>query len=42
MRMRSLRLFLFLLLVVTIPSLLFGNGSSRADDRHDNGRPVLL
>ena len=38
MRMRSLRLFLFLLLVVTIPSLLFGNGSSRADDRHDKDK----
>ena len=40
MRMRSLRLFLFLLLVVTIPVLLFGTGSSRADGRgnQDNGR----
>ena len=38
MRMRSLRLFLFLLFVVTMPSLLFGNGSSRADDRHDKDK----
>jgi hypothetical protein len=35
MRMRSLRLFLFLLLVVTIPVLLFGTASSRADGRGD-------
>ena len=38
MRTRSLRLFLLLLLAVTIPSLLFGNGSSRADDRHDKDK----
>jgi hypothetical protein len=38
MRTHSLRLFLLPLLAVTIPSLLFGNGSSRADDRHDNDR----
>jgi hypothetical protein len=38
--MRSPRLFLFLLLVVTIPVLLFGTGSSRADGRgnQDNGQ----
>ena len=38
MRMRSLRLLLFLLLVVTIPVLLFGTGSSRADDRNDGDK----
>ena len=37
MRMRSHRLFLLLLLVVTIPALLFGTGSSRADDKEGKG-----
>ena len=37
MRTHSLRLFLLLLLAVTIPILLFGTGSGRADDREGKG-----
>src|SRR5262245_6599127 len=37
MRTHSLRLFLLLLLAITIPILLFGTGSGRADDREGKG-----
>jgi hypothetical protein len=37
MRTHSLRLFLVLLLAVTIPILLFGTGSARAGDREEKG-----
>jgi len=37
MRTHSLRLFLLLLLAVTIPILLFSTGSGRADDREGKG-----
>src|SRR5215468_3707168 len=37
MRTHSLRLFLLLLLAVTVPILLFGTGSGRADDKEGKG-----